>query len=173
MKHWILHLLDQAFSGPAWHGPSLSATLRGLGPEVAAWRPAQGRHSPWEIALHCAYWKHRVLRRIDPTTKEAFFRKRANWPELPAELSAVAWRADLNLLKRSHAELRAAVTALSPQQLRQPGPRQKRTRLENLIGIASHDLYHAGQVRLIARTLEAGAAEASQDGPIMRRRSTR
>lgn len=159
-SHWTLDLMDQAFNAPAWHGPNLLSTLRGLTPQEAAWRPGPGRHSPWEIALHCAYWKHRVRQRIAPDPQLRFPRKGRNWPRLPEDLSATAWRADLALLKKIHADLRAAVVQLSPADLQRPGPRQKRSRLENLIGIACHDLYHAGQVRLIARIVEMGEAAA-------------
>lgn len=157
-RRWVLDLMDQAFDRPAWHGPNLLSTLRGLNPEAAAWRPAPGRHSPWEIALHCTYWKHRVRQRIAPGPQMRFPRKGRNWPRLPEELSAAAWRADLALLKETHEDLRAAVVQLSATDLETPGPRQKRSRQENLVGIACHDLYHAGQVRLIARTLEMGSA---------------
>lgn len=161
----VLDLMDQAFDRPAWHGPNLLSTLRGLSPQAAAWRPAPGRHSPWEIALHCAYWKHRVRQRIAPEPQLRFPRKDRNWPRLPDQLSAASWRADLALLKRVHAELRVAVVQLSAADLKRPGPRQKRSRQENLIGIACHDLYHAGQVRLITRILEMGAApEHRPDG---------
>ena len=155
-RRWILGLMDQAFDRPAWHGPNLLSTLRGLSPEAAAWRPAAGRHSPWEIALHCAYWKHRVRQRVAPDPQLRFPKKGRNWPRLPDELSAAAWLADLALLKRVHAELRAAVLQLSAAELERPGPRQKRSRQKNLIGIACHDLYHAGQVRLITRLMEMG-----------------
>ena len=162
-RRWILNLMDQAFDRPAWHGPNLLSTLRALSPEVAAWRPAPGRHSPWEIALHCAYWKHRVRQRVAPGAQRRFPREGRDWPRLPDELVATAWRADLALLKTAHAELRAAVLQLSAADLQRPGPRQKRSRMENLIGIACHDLYHAGQVRLITRMLE-GARTRRRSG---------
>lgn len=155
----ILELLDQAFDRPAWHGPNLLSTLRGLPPHVAAWRPAPGRHSPWEIALHCAYWKHRVRQRVAPEPRARFPRKGRDWPQPPAQPTAAAWRSDLELLKNVHAGLRDAIAALPAADLRRPGPNQKRTRMHNIIGIASHDLYHAGQVRLITRIRETGAEE--------------
>ncbi len=158
MTRWLLGLIDEAFEGPAWHGPSLSATLRGLSAEGAAWRPAPGRNSAWATVLHLAYWKHRVHERVAPGTVEPFPRGPRDWPELPAELTAQAWKKDLALLKRTHAALRDAVVSLPASRLGRAGPRQKQTRLQNLVGSACHDLYHGGQIRLIRKIQESTAA---------------
>ena len=143
-------LLDSAFYGEAWHGPSLMEALRPLGPEVAARRPGAGRNTPWELALHCAYWKHRVLCRVTGTQKR-FPRSPANFPTQPEEPTADAWARDVALLDDAHRKLVSAVSELSQSELMKPGPRQKRTREEHVVGIALHDAYHAGQIVLIHR----------------------
>jgi len=157
-KQWLLGLLDEAFDGPAWHGPSLSSTVRGFSARQAAWRPTRGRRSAWEIVLHCAYWKHRVHERVAPGTATPFPRTGKNWPCLPAEPSPARWRSDVALLKRVHAELREAVASLPAAVLQRPAPRQKQTRRANLIGICYHDIYHAGQIRLLRRILQDESA---------------
>ena len=148
---WLVQLLDEAFDGPAWHGPALSSAVRGFSAEQAAWRPAAGRRSAWEIVLHCAYWEHRVHERVAPDTAPAFPRTGSNWPDLPEELSGSRWRADVALLKSVHAGLREAVASLPAASLRRPAPGQKKTRLANIIGVCYHDVYHAGQIRLLHR----------------------
>ena len=35
-----------------------------LTPAQAAWRPAPGRHSAWEVTVHAAYWKYAAWRRL-------------------------------------------------------------------------------------------------------------
>jgi len=57
-------LIDQAFDHKAWHGTNLKGSLRGMTAAEAAWRPAEGRHNAWEVAIHCAYWKYTVWRRL-------------------------------------------------------------------------------------------------------------
>lgn len=170
VQGWLLDLMDEGFDKTAWHGPSLLSAVRGLTAEQAAWRPAPGRNSVWQIVLHCAYWKHRVHQRVAPATAEPFPRDGKDWPEPPSEVSVAAWKADVDLLKSTHAALRSAVAGLRPSELGRPGPGQKRTRMENLMGIACHDLYHAGQIRLVTRLLEdvhagpaAGRRRAADD----------
>ena len=39
-----------------WHGgATILGALRGLSPQVAAWKPYSDRHSIWELALHDTY----------------------------------------------------------------------------------------------------------------------
>ena len=143
--------LDEAFSGPAWHGPALRPALSGVDETLAAWRPARGRHNIWEIALHAAFWKHVVRGRLSRAAIERFPYVGRNWFERPGGSRGGAertWTDDLTLLRDEHAQLRAAVAALSPRD----GSRRLRngqTAAENIRGIAAHDVYHAGQIRLI------------------------
>lgn len=151
----LLALVDQAFKGPAWHGPALLGTLRGVTAEEALRRPAPGRHNVWELVLHAAYWKHIVRRRITGDDSLTFPRSPADWPALPSEPSEAAWKKDKELLKREHALLRAAVAKLSAKDLKGKGTGTRWRRETEVIGIASHDLYHGGQIGLVKRLVGA------------------
>jgi uncharacterized damage-inducible protein DinB len=146
----LLAILDEAYDRPGWHGPNLRGALRGLSAEGAAWRPGPGRNSIWQIALHCAYWKYAVRRRLTGEGRRGSFgRGPSNWPALPAHRNGAAWRADLALLDQEHRRLREAVASFEPSRL---GERHGKSRAGRLIyGIAAHDLYHAGQVRLLIK----------------------
>ena len=63
-KQLILTLLDEAYEERTWHGPNLRQSLRGVSARQAARRPAPGRHNIWELAVHAAYWKYAVRRRL-------------------------------------------------------------------------------------------------------------
>ena len=56
--------LSRVFGGRAWHGPSLKFALKGWSAEQALWSPGEGVHNTWELALHCAFWKLSVARRL-------------------------------------------------------------------------------------------------------------
>jgi hypothetical protein len=146
----LLFLLDEAFDRRSWHGTNLRGSLRGTSAAQAAWRPAPGRHSVWEIALHAAYWKYAVWRRLTGEKRGSFARPGSNWfpgPEPPTE---AAWKRDLNLLRRCHRDLRAAVADLRDRDLvRRPAGGQET--IGRLVRGAAHDLYHAGQIQLLKR----------------------
>jgi uncharacterized damage-inducible protein DinB len=134
----LLRILDDAYERKAWHGPNLRGSLRGVTAEQARWRPAPGRHSVWELAVHCAYWKYAVRRRLTGVKRGAFPRKGSNW--LPAGQS---WEEDLRMLRDEHRALREAIARASAQKI---------AKYERLIyGVAAHDTYHTGQIQLIKR----------------------
>jgi hypothetical protein len=152
---FLLELLDQAFKGPAWHGPPLAGSLRGVSAEVALRSPGLGRHTIWEYALHAAYWKCIARRRITGDDSIEFERSPSDWPAPPAVMTEATWKADRALLTREHDLFRAAVAKLSPRDLTKKGMGSRWTREAEIIGIASHDLYHAGQIGLTKRLVGA------------------
>ena len=144
----ILALLEEGYSRKTWHGPNLRQSLKGVTASQAAWRPAPGRHNIWELALHCAYWKYAVRRRIEGGKHGSFILKGSNFFARPekGKVDEVAWRADVALLEREHLALREAIRRV----LRTP--RAKKL-LPALYGVAFHDIYHAGQIRLLRRLM--------------------
>jgi uncharacterized damage-inducible protein DinB len=147
----LLKALDQGYDHKSWHGPILKGALRGISAEQAAWRPKPSRHNIWELAIHAAYWKYSVLRRLRPDA-DRFPVPGSNWfPRPQGEPSEKAWKADLAILAAMHRDLREAVDALSDAELERI-PEGSKTRLEDLIlGVAFHDIYHAGQIQLLKR----------------------
>jgi len=148
---FLVTLLGQAYDRKSWHGTTLRGALRGLSAEAAAWRPAPGRHGIHEIALHAAYWKYVVRRRLTGETRGSFPLKGSNWFPRPFLGTEVEWRETLGILDSAHRALVETVAAFPARHL---GATPKGSRFSNLAmvtGAAAHDLYHAGQVQLIKR----------------------
>ncbi len=154
----LLALLDEGFNRKAWHGPNLRGSIRELSPAQAAWRPAPERHNIWEHAVHAAYWKYAVRRRLLGAKRGSFLLKGSNWFPRPAELTEEAWRADIALLEETHRTLREAVAKLTPKELAKTPPKSTVSNSALIRGIASHDIYHAGQIQLLKR-LQGARAE--------------
>lgn len=150
----LVSLVDEAFNRNAWHGPTLWGALRGVTSEQAAWRPAPDRHNIWEIAVHAAYWKHMVRRRITGDRRLRFPLRGKDWFVRPAAAGESDWHADLGLLRNAHRELRTLVADLSPADL--AGDRAGERRAHMIRGSAAHDVYHAGQIQLLKRLNHAG-----------------
>jgi hypothetical protein len=149
----LLESLDEAYDRRSWHGTNLRGSLRGVTADRAVWRPAPGRHNIWEIALHAAYWKYAVMRRLTGEKRGAFPREGSDWFPTPTPSTDTRWREDVRLLGEFHRRLRGAVADLSDADLRSrvPGGRETVGRLVR--GVAAHDLYHAGQIQLLKRLL--------------------
>jgi uncharacterized damage-inducible protein DinB len=155
-----LHLLDTSYERKAWHGPNLRGSLRGVAPATAAWRPGKGRRNIWEIAVHAAYWKYAVRRRLLGEPRGAFPLSGSNWFPRPQEMSTGAWRADLDVLAQAHRELRDAVAGLRPADLGARPGGSKYSNRDLIAGIAAHDVYHAGQIQVLKRLAGQAGAEA-------------
>jgi len=149
----LLEVLDQAFGRRGWHGTTLRGALRGLTPAQALWRPAPKRHCIWDLVLHTAYWKYAVRQRLGGGARGAFARSPSNWPKLPVQPDAKAWKADVALLVAEHAALRKVVATLTAKELDAPSPTGRWRQREQIHGVAAHDLYHAGQIQLIKRLM--------------------
>jgi uncharacterized damage-inducible protein DinB len=152
-RELLLELLDQAYERQAWHGPNLKGSLRGLTAAEAGRRPAPGRHSIHDIVLHAAYWKYTVRRRLTGERRGSFPVAGSNWFTLPGRLTGAAWREARDLLEEMHRRLRESIVNLPPERLDELSPGTKHTHARLIYGIASHDLYHAGQIQLLKRLL--------------------
>ncbi len=120
--------------------------MRGVSAEEAAWRPGPGRHNIWEIVVHAAYWKYAVRRRLRGDPRGSFACEGSNWfvrPSSSTQNNEETWREDKNLLEREHQKLREAVAELTEA--------GRRRWLSQIYGVAFHDVYHAGQIRLLRR----------------------
>jgi DinB superfamily len=140
----LIELIDEAFDKKSWHGPNLRGSIRGVTAREAAWRPASGRHNIWELTLHAAYWKYVVRRRLTGEKRGSFVLPGSNFFTRPVDGDAgeAAWRADIDILVAEHRGLREVIAKISAP---------SRAQAHTIRGIAAHDLYHAGQIRLLRR----------------------
>ena len=146
----LLNVLEEGYWKKAWHGPNLKQSLKGVTAKQAARRPGRGRHNIWEETLHAAYWKYDVRRILENGKRGSFALKGSNFFARPenGKLNEVAWKTDRGILEREHERLRAAVRKAVKN-----GVNKKMARL--VYGVAFHDIYHAGQIRLLRRLQEA------------------
>jgi DinB superfamily len=144
----LLAIVDQAYERKAWHGTNLRGSLRRVTAGEAAWRAEAGRHNIWEVAVHCAYWKYAVRRRLLGEKRGSFPMKGSNWFAIDGG-DEKSWAAARSLLDEQHRLVREAIATLPPKRL---GERSGSWVITDLIhGIAAHDLYHAGQIQLLKR----------------------
>jgi hypothetical protein len=153
---FLLNLLDAAYYGPSWHGPALKGTITRVRARQAAAKPDQRRKCIWEQVLHAAYWKYTVRRRLLGEKRGSFPLKGSNWLPMPPDRGEASWRATAGLLEYQHQALRKAVAGMPTAKLNARAPGSKLTNQFVIVGIAYHDIYHAGQIQLLKRLNPAG-----------------
>ena len=140
-KTELSRVLDEGYGPGAWHGPDLKAALADIGPDLAFWRPAPGRHNIAEIALHHAFYVRSVRGQLSGSTPEPFVLEGEDW----FEASGLSWPEIQRVVEEQQSRLAEAVANTEPNE----------ERFNLVLGITCHAIYHAGQVQLIKR-LNAG-----------------
>lgn len=151
-RELILSTLTESYTGPAWHGPSVLEALEGVGAEVAFRKPASHRNSIWELVLHLAHGRHLLTARTLDRDVETFPRaiREPWWPISPQRGDGAAWKADLALLEKTQEQLLHAIRGATREQLARVPTGADQSIARQLLGMALHDTYHAGQIRLLA-----------------------
>ena len=150
----LADLLQQAYDGEqgspsAWHGPSISLLLRDVTDAEAARVLAPGMHSVAELVLHMAFWDEVCVRRLSGEELMVTTGSPEDWPACPA-LDADTWRAILRRSQAARASLVAKVRSLSDPDLQTLVAGWGWSYGLMIHGTLHHDLYHAGQIALIA-----------------------
>lgn len=149
--------VDPKTGRPAWHGcPTALGVLRGVGAEVAVWRPFPGANNIREIALHIAFWENSVANRLSgESVRMGFAQRKTSWSVMLDAVDPAQWKEELAMVKAAHARLVAAVTGYDPARLDEPpDTRIVRPAAELIHGVAEHSLYHAAQMEAL-KTLAA------------------
>ena len=152
IAEFSIEMLDNVCLKSGWHGPSLVPTLRKLSLDDLVYAGTYEGYTAWGVALHCAYWKYRVRKRLLQLVPEEpaaprFARGPADWPALPQETSEANWRIDFNLLLAEHAALKDVIVRLPAATFVPPAGRARDGASRLIHGIAAHDAYHTAQIR--------------------------
>jgi hypothetical protein len=151
----LLRTLDQGYDHLAWHGTNLRGSIRGVTPAEALWRPGPGRHNIWEEVVHAAYWKYAVRQRLTKGKRGAFPLKGSNWFAAPKVGGPEEWKQARALLDEMHSTLRVVVEQFPAARLGTAAMGSKWSAFDSILGIAFHDIYHAGQVQMLKRLCRA------------------
>lgn len=145
----IADQLSRAYSGKAWHGPSLRALLRGVTAAQAAQRPVPNAHTIWELVLHTAAWDRVVCERIQGG-KTTELPPEENFPTV-TDTSDAAWNKALKSLEKQHRALAAAMLKFPAARLDRNLGGGDYTFYITMHGAVQHDLYHAGQIAILKK----------------------
>jgi DinB superfamily len=144
----LARVLEEGYGPGAWHGADLKAAIADVSPELAFWRPSTERHNIAEIALHHAYFVRDVRSRLTGQDPGKFVLDGEEWFALP-DASRLSWPAVREAVENEQRRLHDAVDGLDA---RDSGTAQTQAeRLDLVLGITCHAVYHAGQVQLLKK----------------------
>jgi hypothetical protein len=143
----LLRILSEGYGPGAWHGADFKAAIGDVDAALAFWRPAPGRHNIAEIALHHAYYVRDVRGRIGAKTAEPFVVSGEDWFEASND-QKLSWSKIQAVVEAEQAKL---VTIVDKADSSGGATLSPAERLNLVLGITCHAVYHAGQVQLIKR----------------------
>jgi uncharacterized damage-inducible protein DinB len=143
---------DRAMNGEAWHGDPVWKILEGISPEQAARRADASTHTIWELVSHMTFWETEVVRRLNSLPARST--EELNFPAMP-EATKENWNRVLSEFRRSNASFRNCLAALDAGRLDQIPLGRNKSIYVDLHGVIQHHIYHAGQIVVLRRFLEA------------------
>jgi uncharacterized damage-inducible protein DinB len=154
---WIVERYELTNKLGNWAAHGVAPALEGVTVEMANWRPAPDQHTIAEMIAHLAYHRELVVLRLRGEPKE--YRPEDDWQAGPATEDGLAQvRARLD---RAHQDVRAALAEVKPEELLKPvmaswlSPKRVTRTIDLAVDIATHDLYHAGQIFVLKRLYAA------------------
>lgn len=147
----ISRSLTTLHSGKPWHGPSFKLILADITPAMAATR-IKGAHSIWELLEHMRGWIDVVILRLDGHAIDE--PPDGDFPT-PPKPTAATWSAAIQRYERSQRQLQARLKMMTTRDWNRKLPGRPYPASVMLSGILNHNLYHAGQIAVLKRLLQA------------------
>jgi hypothetical protein len=148
----LSRILDEGFGEGAWHGADLRQAIDDVTSEAAFWRPAPDRHNIAEVTLHHAFYVRSVFARLGGSAPDPFLLEGEDWFELEGRGKGkvkVTWPAVRDTLATEQQRLAQFVSELDGSRAR--SALTPAERLDVILGITCHAIYHAGQIQLLKR----------------------
>lgn len=145
----LINLINAAFHGGAWHGPSLLELTKGLKVKEAAYK-AGNIHTIAELVYHVTSWRLFALKKIQGDPEYNIDNEKMNFGEIQKvdEFELETLMMELTL---SHDELIKALEARDDQFLLEVVPGAEYNYDTLIHGIIQHDIYHSGQIAIIKK----------------------
>ena len=136
-----------------WHGPAVLEVLQGLDAAKAGATTPVANHSIWELVQHMRCWHEAGIEAIHgkrmPELEEA---DRLGWYPI-SDLSQKNWEHEIQRFRDSGERLTQIAATLEDKRLTEQVPGRAYDIAHMLLGIASHNAYHCGQIVLLHRYL--------------------
>jgi uncharacterized damage-inducible protein DinB len=150
VKDLLLDHLEVTFEKETWQ-PPLGMAVAGLTARQAAWKPSPQRHSIWQIVRHVILWKQGVLDAWEGGVVSEHDLAGRDWQEVAGD--DAAWQADVRRLEEITGRIKERVQALDDAALARRIPTfadsPDQALAVRLARMATHDIYHAGQIRYL------------------------
>lgn len=145
----IIGLIEEAYESNPWHGFGLLTSLSMLSAEQ--WHQPVRHRTVADLVGHLIAWRNFAIARLDDRTDFPIeMHTESDWPDC----SGLSRETLLQQLDDSQTALVATLGRLAEVDLNNHFPADYRYNKQQLaLGVMQHDVYHTGQINLLARLL--------------------
>jgi hypothetical protein len=151
VKEVLIYLLEYTYERKDGAYPPLTTALDGLTAGEASWKPAQERHSIWQIVRHMAHWMEAGMEALARRPQVYQDLERSDWGAASGDEQE--WQADVARLHADYRRFKERLLAMSEDDLAgMLEPYRGINRYPaaiRFIKTATHDTYHIGQIRYL------------------------
>lgn len=144
---------SQVWTGPAWHGDSITELLEPVSAEMAGIRPVPELHTIAELVHHIITWRQFAIEMLQ---KNFAYRVEVNseldWPTIEP-CSEDHWKGLRSQLETAQSRLEGLLGTISNAELDTVAGDRPYTVRVIIEGVSDHDMYHCGQIALVKKLI--------------------
>ena len=144
----IRKLLEESYNGDPWLDVNLVDTLKKISAAVAAKKIHPQLNTIWEIVDHMIAWRQNVLERVKGNALQS---PGDNYFRPVEDQSEIAWQDTMQVLKATQQEWLQFLEASDDALLEKIYAGYNSSYYKHIQGIIQHDVYHLGQIVLLAK----------------------
>ena len=144
----IAALFEDLYDGTPWVDVTIAGTLKNISAKKAAAKPSPNRNSIWEIVNHVISWRDHALVRMQGKQMK---QSETNYFSPVANTSAAEWKRTLKKFETSQRNWMRFLKTFKDADLGKTYSDNPQTYYKLIQGIIQHDVYHLGQIVLLAK----------------------
>ena len=154
----IIKMLENTYNGAAWHGSTIMELLNSINAEIA-FKPAEHIHKICELVQHITAWRIFAIKRIEG---DKFYEvsQKENWKTFEIHDDA-SWEEIKTDLAESQQALVHVLHSVKDELLDEEVNGKAYDYYTLIHGVIQHDLYHLGEIALLAREQKLGNTNRS------------
>ena len=147
----IINMLQNAYNGAAWHGASIMEILEKITAEQA-FQPSEHIHRICELVQHIIAWRVFAIHRLEGDSSYEVSQSE-NWKTFKNH-NKTTWEEILVDLAKSQKKIISALEKISDERLHDEVEGKAYDYYTLVHGVIQHDLYHLGEIALLAHEIE-------------------
>ena len=144
----LIASLKSIYEGPAWHGPAVKETLAKLDSQDML-KATDKSHNIVELINHMTAWRNYAIKKLQG--EDAYEVSDTENFSSVGEINESIWQEALIRLENSQNELLKLISEVEDDKLKEIVAGRKYSYYFLLHGLIHHDVYHLGQIVLLAQ----------------------